>query len=157
MHRASGLHAHRVDPAALAFHLQQPATRPPLQRWQLLHPALQDRLSRGRPIAETAHPVVIEPRGFRLLQGPQEGAPEARLPGGELIAIGAAHSRGAHHAAEPGARCEQQCGRPATGGLDRSGHTAGATTPHQHIHRIDGWGHGSQRSGVDPSLPAQRR
>ena len=109
------LHLQGRNARTVALHRQQLHRRPPLQQRFPLAPAAQDCLRRRRPVAEAAHPVVVESAGFLLLQLPQEGAPKTRLPGGELIAVGTADPSSTDHPPQPGPRGEQQRGRTATG------------------------------------------
>ena len=100
---------------------------------------------------------MIEAFGLALLEAPEEGSPEPGLPGRELIAIRATDSGRTHHAPQPRARSEQERCGPVARRLHGRRHTACATAPHEHLHRIDGCSHGGAADKLKPSLPGKRR
>ena len=106
---------------------------PPAQSRFLKAPLPQKRFGGGWGIAKAAHPVLVQALGFTPLQLPQKGAPQPCLPGGEFVAIGTAHPRRAHHAAQPGPGRQQQGVGTTAGGLQGGSHTAGASPPHHHL------------------------
>ena len=115
-----------------ALHRQRAAAGQPAQIGEGCDPILEQCFGLRWSKTKTAHPVLIKASRLRLSQPSQKGTPKPRLPGTELIAIRAAHPRGADHAAQPRSWGQQDGVCSRAGRLDRRSDTTGSAAPDHH-------------------------